>query len=193
MASRARATLDEYLAHDYDPDTRAGVVNSAEWVLTWLDDRKRLRDLLEQQMKTSSTPFYYMADLADLDEEEGDKAQALELLQRAYEQSTGPATRFQWGAMYAGGLLRMSPDDEQRIRSAMLDVLGELAGPDRIHARARARLDKLSKAFSDWARDTHHGATLAAVARRWQQICAALPESDPVRGECPRLVGAASG
>jgi hypothetical protein len=72
----------------------------------------------------------------------------------------------------------------------MLAVLGELAGPDRIHARARVRLDKLSAAFSQWALATHHAATLAAVGQRWRQICAALPESDPAHGTCPGLVAA---
>jgi thiol-disulfide isomerase/thioredoxin len=193
VAARARATLDAFLARTFDPDTRAGVINSAEWVLTYLDDKARLRALLEAEIRTSKTPYYYMADLADLDEQEGNKAQALDLLEKAYRESSGPATRFQWGALYAAGLLRMSPQDEARIRAAMLEVLGELAGPDRIHARARARLDKLSAAFSQWAAGSGHGATLTAVAQRWQRICAALPETDPVRAECPRLVRAAAG
>jgi thiol-disulfide isomerase/thioredoxin len=191
VAAQARATLDAYLARQYDPDTRAGVINSAEWVLTNLDDLARLRTLLEAEIRTSKTPYYYMADLADVAEQQGDKSEALTLLERAYQESTGPATRFQWGALYVAGLLRMSPGDEPRIRAALLEVLGELAGPDRIHARARARLDKMNLALVDWARKTKHAATLQAIAQRWQQICVALPESDPVRGECPGLVGAA--
>ncbi|HTQ35986.1 MAG TPA: thioredoxin family protein [Steroidobacteraceae bacterium] len=191
VAAQARATLDAWLARDYDPDTRAGVVNSAEWVLTYLDDKARLRALLEQEIGTSKTPYYYLADLADLDEQEGNKAQALQLLERAYRESSGPATRFQWGALYVAGLLRMSPQDEPRIRAASLEVLGELDGPDRIHARARARLDKLDAALIKWAADTQHTATLQVLAQRWGKICAALPESDPVRGECPGLVGVA--
>jgi len=192
VAAKARATLDTYLARDYDVDTRSGVVNSAEWVLTYLDDNARLRTLLEEQIRTSKTPFYYMADLADLEEEEGHSAQALDLLERAYRTSTGPATRFQWGALYAQGLLRMSPGDKGRIRAAMFDVLGELAGPDRIHARARSRLDKLDAALGEWAGATHNAATLREVAAQWQKICAQLPEADPMRGECPALVGAAA-
>jgi len=189
VAARARATLDTYLARDYDPDTRSGVINSAEWVLTYLDDKAQLRSLLEGEIRTSQTPYYYMADLADLDEEEGKFPQALDLLERAYRESTGPATRFQWGALYANGLLRMSPMDEARIRAVVLDVLGELEGPDRIHARARARLDKLNAALGEWAVATQNRATLQVLAQRWQKICAALPESDPVRGQCPQLVG----
>ncbi len=193
VAARARTTLDEYLARDYDVDTRSGVVNSAEWVLTFLDDKARLRSLLEGEIKTSKTPYYYIADLADLEEQEGNKAQALSLLERAWRESSGPATRFQWGALYAGGLLRLSPQNEPRIRATFLDVLGELEGPDRIHARARARLDKLNAALGKWTADTKNAATLKVIAQRWQKICAALPESDPVRAECPGLVAAKGG
>jgi len=192
VTARARATLAAFLARDYDPDTRAGVVNSAEWVLTYLDDKVALRALLEHEIASSKTPYYYMADLADLDEQQGDKAQALALLQRAYAQSSGPATRFQWGALYVAGLLRMSPADEPRIRAAAIQVLGELDGPDRIHARARARLDKLDAALGRWAAQTGHAGTLQFIGRRWRQICAALPASDPVRPECPRLVASSS-
>jgi thiol-disulfide isomerase/thioredoxin len=193
VAAQARATLDAYLARDYDADTRSGVVNSAEWVLTWLDDKARLRALLEGEILTSKTPYYYMADLADLEEQEGNTSQALDLLERAYRSAQGPATRFQWGALYAGGLLRMSPRDEPRIRAAFLDVLGELEGPDRIHARARARLDSLNTALVGWAKATKNGATLQALRQRWQKLCAALPESDPAREQCPALVGARTG
>lgn len=190
VAARARATLDAYLARDYDTDTRSGVINSAEWVLTYLDDKPRLRKLLEGEIATSKTPYYYMADLADLEEQQGNKAAALELLARAYRESTGPATRFQWGALYVQGLLRMSPHDEVRIRAATLEVIGELAGPDRIHARARARLEKLDAALGTWARTTKNPATLEAVAVRWHQLCAALPATDPVRQQCPALLAA---
>jgi protein disulfide-isomerase len=193
VATKARATLDAYLARDYDADTRSGVVNSAEWVLTYLDDKARLRSLLEGEIRTSKTPYYYMADLADLEEQEGNKAQALDLLEKAYRSSQGPATRFQWGALYAGGLLRMSPQDEPRIRAAFIDVLGELEGPDRIHARARSRLDKLSTSLAKWSAETKNRATLQAVAQRWQKLCAALPVADPVRAECPALVAAGQG
>ena len=190
VAAQARAALDAWLGKDYDPDTRSGVINSAEWVLTYLDDKARLRTLLEGEIRTSKTPYYYMADLADLEEQEGNTRQALDLLERAYRSSQGPATRFQWGALYAGGLLRMTPADEPRIRAAFLDVLGELEGPDRIHARARARLDSLNSALMEWARRTKHRDTLQVLAQRWGGICAALPESDRVRDDCRKLVAA---
>jgi protein disulfide-isomerase len=188
VLARARTTLDGFLARKYEPDARAGIVNSAAWVLEYLGDDARLRTLLQGEMATSRTPYYYMADLAALEERTGNKPEAVNLLERAYRQSQGPATRFQWGVLYVEGLLRMSAQDEPRIRAATLSVLGELAGPDRIHARTRSRLDRMHKSLVDWSRGAGHAATLAAVHQRWQQICSALPETDAMRGECPRLM-----
>lgn len=188
VMARARATLDAFLARKYDPDARAGIVNSASWVLDYLGDDARLRTLLQGEMAISRTPFYYMADLAALEERTGNKSEALTLLERAYRESQGPATRFQWGVLYVEGLLRMAPQDEPRIRAATLAVLGELAGPDRIHARTRGRLERMHKALMGWSKGAGHAATLTAVDQRWQQICAALPAGDATRAECPRLM-----
>jgi thiol-disulfide isomerase/thioredoxin len=192
VATRARGTLDAFLGRQYQPDARAGIINSASWVLTYLGDDARLQSLLEAEIKTSRTPYYYYPDIGDLEEKKGNKVKALEWFERGYRESRGPATRFQWGATYINALLRISPEDEPRIRTAVLDVLGELEGPDRIHARARSRLDRLSTAFGKWAKETKHKDTMAAVGERWKQICSALPESDPVRAQCPSLIGSAS-
>jgi thiol-disulfide isomerase/thioredoxin len=193
VVARARATLDDFLARKYAPDARAGIVNSASWVLEYLGDDARLRALLQGELTTSRTPYYYMADLATLEERSGNKSEALTLLERAYTQSQGPATRFQWGVLYVEGLLRMAPEDEPRIRAATLAVLGELAGPDRIHARSRGRLERMHKALVGWSKGSGHGATISAVNQRWQEICSALPTADAMRGECPRLMASKTG
>jgi protein disulfide-isomerase len=189
VLTRARATLDSFLARKYDPDARAGIVNSAGWVLDYLGDEARLRTLLQGELANSRTPYYYMADLAALEERAGNKTEALGLLERAYRDSQGPATRFQWGVLYVEGLLRMAPSDEPRIRAASLVVLAELAGPNRIHARSRSRLDRMHKALHDWSRSPNRGATISAINQRWQEICSSLPATDAMRGECPRLMG----
>jgi len=71
VLARARTTLEGFLSRKYDPDARAGIVNSASWVLEYLEDDARLRALLQGELATSRTPFYYMADLAVLDERTG--------------------------------------------------------------------------------------------------------------------------
>lgn len=191
VAARARLTLDTFLSRQYDADARAGIVNSASWVLTYLGDDARLRALLQDELETARTPYYYMPDLADLDERAGRFQDALQWLERGYRESKGPATRFQWGVLYVEGLLRMSPQDEARIREAALAVIGELDGPDRIHARARQRLARLRGRLDEWASgEPSRAAVMAAFGARWQQICAALPEGEPARSQCPALPGA---
>jgi protein disulfide-isomerase len=189
VASRARATLDAFLARDYDANARAGIVNSASWVLYELGDDARLRSLLEEQMKVARTPYYYMPDIADIEERAGNTRTALDWLERGYRESKGPATRFQWGTLYVNGLLRMTPHDVPRIRSAVIAVTGELDGPDRIHARARARLTRLDAALGEWATTTGNGATLEAIGQHWRQLCARLPAIDAARETCQDLLG----
>jgi len=189
VATRARTTLDAFLARDYAPDARAGIVNSASWVLSELGDDARLRTLLEEQMQRSRTAYYYMPDVADIEERAGNIPAALQWLEKGYNESKGPATRFQWGTLYVNGLLRMTPQDEPRIRAAVLAVLGELQGADRIHARARVRLERLDAALEEWAMKTNNAATLKSVAQRWQQICGALAVDDPARTGCSALLG----
>ncbi len=58
VREKARRTLDDYLARDYAVDERAGIVNSASWVLTYLKDDAKLRTLLEGEIRTSRTPFF---------------------------------------------------------------------------------------------------------------------------------------
>lgn len=189
VAGRARATLTTFLDRDHDANARAGIVNSASWVLYELGDDVMLRALLMEQMKVARTPYYYMPDLADIEERAGNLPAALDWLQRGYEESRGPATRFQWGTLYVNGLLRMAPQDAARIRTAVLGVLGELDAPDRIHARTRTRLERLDAALEQWSRDTGNATVLADITRRWRDICARLPAADPARAGCAQLLG----
>jgi protein disulfide-isomerase len=189
IAARERATLDAFLARDYDANARAGIVNSASWVLSELGDDARLRSLLEEQMQASRTPYYYMPDVADIEERAGNKLAALQWLERGYRESRGPATRFQWGVLYLQGLLRMSPQDEPRVRATALALLAELDGPDRIHARTRTRLEQLGKALTQWAGQSGNAATLEAIAERWRGVCEQLPAGAPERPDCARLPG----
>jgi protein disulfide-isomerase len=188
VEARARATLQAFLARDYDATARSGIVNSASWVLHELGDDEALRALLLEQMQRSRTPYYYMPDLADIEERAGNTRAALEWLERGYRESRGPATRFQWGSMYVDGLLRMAPADHARIRAAVLEVIGELEGPDRIHARTRVRLEKLDAALDRWAAEQGGSEVLAAIGQHWKRICDALPADDPAREGCAGLL-----
>jgi HEAT repeat protein len=172
-----------------------GVVNAAINVLAALDALERAHAVAEEAMRHSKTPYYYMADLASIDEDRGDTESALDWYARAYREATGPATRFQWGTNYVRGLIRMAPDDDSRVREAAVAVLGELDGPDRIYRRTRTRLETLDSSLRAWNADGDHDAAIAAIRGRMGEICARVPSANanaPVLASCRDFLADAS-
>ena len=52
-----------------------------------------------------------MSDMGHICEELGREDEALDWYERAYHESKGPATRFQWGTSYLLAVMRLAPDD----------------------------------------------------------------------------------
>ncbi|HTV80053.1 MAG TPA: thioredoxin family protein [Steroidobacteraceae bacterium] len=184
LAAAAKARIDAALAEKLDEHTRASVVNAALNILDLLGDDDRAYAIARVQMAQSKSPYYYMLDLASLDEKRGHTDSAVDWLARAYAQSQGAATRFQWGTDYLFGLIRMKPEDDATIRSAGLAVLGELDGPDRIYRRTRMRLERLDHTLERWNANGRHAATIAALKKRMDGICSQIPGSDPANATC---------
>jgi thiol-disulfide isomerase/thioredoxin len=184
VRSVALATATKMLDVKQDPYVRAGVVNSAENIYIALEDRERLKALMAQEAVTSNTPWYYIGDLADVEEELGNKARALELMAEAYQKAKGPASRFQWGYNYLAGLLRMAPDDTATIDKVGAAVLGELDGPNRVHRRTLSRLSKLDKALREWNTTPERAAVLAKFRTRVAQACSKSPGDVAVEAGC---------
>lgn len=187
----ARQSVEAALARGQTGYARAGVVNSALFVLDTLGDVDRLYSLTEAEMKTSQYPYYYMLDLAGIEEDRGNKEQAAMWLERAYRESKGAATRFQWGTAYVQGLIRMQPKEEARIRDAALAVLGELEGPDSIHRRNAVRLEKLDVQLREWNKDGAHKAAITALRAKRDGLCGAIPAGNAARKDCEKFLGRA--
>ncbi len=178
MIANARARVAASLARQHDAYTRASVVNSILYVMDTLDDQDELYRIAEQEMQTAATPYYLMPDLAAIDEKHGRTDSALGWLERAYNESRGPATRFQWGTSYVAGLIRMHPQDEAKIRATALSVLNELDGPDRLYQRTNTRIARLEKLLEEWNADGSRVATIKAVQARMQDLCMKIPETE---------------
>ena len=138
------------------------------------------------ELKRSEQPYYYMPELAELAEQRGDTAGALEWLKRAYDGAQGPATRVQWGVLYVEGLLKLAPDDAPRIEQATASLIAELeAQPSGYHQRTRQRFGAPGRAVEGLERQAPgHGdaGTVAAAdaagmrrsGRQWVQGLAEL-------------------
>ncbi len=184
LSTEAHQRIDATLAGKLDEHSRASVVNAAQNILDVLGDDDRAYAITREQMAQSKSPYYYMLDLASLDEKHGHIDTAINWLAQAYAQSQGAATRFQWGTDYLLGLIRMKPADDADIRAVGLAVLGELDGPDRIYRRTRIRLERLDHALAKWNARGGHAATIAALRRRMDGICERIPPTDPANATC---------
>lgn len=184
LSIEAHQRIDATLAGKLDEHSRASVVNAALNVLDAVGDDDRAYAITRAQLAQSKSPYYYMLDLASLDEKHGHIDSAVEWLAQAYAQSQGAATRFQWGTDYLMGLLRMKPADDASIRAVGLSVLGELDGPDRIYRRTRVRLERLDHALRKWNAKGGHAATIAALRERMDGICGQIPRADPANATC---------
>lgn len=184
LASTATARMQNILTHKQDSYSRAAVINAAIDILETLEEYPRAYALLEGELKTANTPYYYMLHLASLDEKLGNNQSALSWMRRAYEESRGPATRFRWGAAYVTGLIRLRPTDTATIREATLAVLGELNGQDTLHSGTTMRLQRMEKALRKWNTTTEHNDVITAVRARMSQICAKVPADAPATSAC---------
>jgi len=189
----ANMRIDAALEAEQNPYVRSGLVNAALNILEDTGDYPKAYQIAKAEMARSNTPYYYEADLAEVAEKMGQKDEAVSLLDQAYRESQGAATRFQWGQIYVSGLLRMTPKDSSRIQQAGSAVLAELDGPDRIYRRARVRLERLDRELRAWndASKGQHGDVLQTLHARMQEICVKIPDSEPSRASCDAFLKAA--
>ena len=73
LAREVTERVDAALAKEHKGYERAGIVNSSLWALDTLDEKDRIRTLLDHEVKTAKQPYYYMLDLASVEEEAGNK------------------------------------------------------------------------------------------------------------------------
>jgi hypothetical protein len=188
LAATARVRVAGALQASMSPYARAGVVNAASFIDDELGDTDAEYAMLQGELATAKAPYYYMADLGEIEEKRGHTAAALGWYERAYRESEGIATRFQWGNLYLGALLRLTPQDHARIRRVGLEVIAELDGPDRIQARTRRRLEALEGQLRQWSRKQQGQAVLRVLRARMSTICTKLPDQDGGLEPCRRFL-----
>lgn len=141
--------------------------------------------LLKAHLAKSPAPYYLMSQLAGNAKARGDKADALQWYQRAWEASKGPATRVQWGASYVAALVDLAPEQSARIEKAAAAMLGELAAtPDAFYERNARSVQRIGKKLLAWNAQGQYRAPLERLARRLAPVCAQLPAGDTQRSAC---------
>lgn len=180
---RARAAWADTSAQS--PPERQSAIYYAAGLLMDAGDLDGAERLLLAELERSATPYYYMPDLADIAEQRGDKAAALDWLRKGYEGAMGPATRAQWGILYVDGLLRLAPDDVTTVEAAATRIIDELAQPDSFHQRTRVRFDALGTSLAEWAQGNEDGKAVVEKLRdHMHAVCAPAQSDEEARVAC---------
>lgn len=190
MAAAAIARAEAMLAKKHSAFEHASIVNAAVSLYRELDETARARLLVQAEAASSKRPWYYLGDLAKLEEAQGNHDRAIELLAEAYAKASGPASRFQWGYNYVSGLVRMTPDDLAAIETVGQQVIGELGGPQNVHRRTRLRLEQLGAELRAWsAGQPPRQKVLSSLEATLAGVCGSVPTAGPVaKAPCARLL-----
>ncbi len=145
--------------------------------------------LLEAELPRSSTPYYFMSGLAANAKARGDKAAALEWYRKAYEATSGSATRLRWGATYLANAVTLAPEDSTRIEGIASGVLNQVGQTrNAFYGANRRALSKVVTQLVQWNKDGRHEGAVKSVVKQFEGVCGKLPAGDPQTSTCHDLI-----
>lgn len=145
--------------------------------------------LLKANLAKSHSPYYLMSMLGSNAKKRGDKAQALQWYQQAFERSEGPATRLQWGAAYVGALVELAPQDGPRIEQAVQQLWKEAAAqPSAFYERSARSLQRVGSKLQEWNAKGAHAASLQRLRAGLDAVCSKVDDADGQKATCEGLL-----
>jgi protein disulfide-isomerase len=168
---------------------RQPIINALGNVLLEAGMDEVAKPLLLAEVEKSQQPYYYMVELADIEQRAGDPLAAIEWLRRAYESSQGPATRFQWGNYYLAGLLEMQPDNIQLIQQTAVGLIAELQNSVGLYQRPKAQFARMQEKIIRWSESHDRAPEMAEMRRAVLAVCASARRQDESRAACDAFLG----
>ena len=180
LVAHVRTRIAEADAALTEPGELQSALNVIAGLMVNAGLESEAKELVARRLKDTLAPHYYMSWMAEFEEGEENVASALEWSRRAYDESEGPYTRFQWGAGYLRDLMRLTPEDVETVEQASSEVLTELLAVDDAFAnRNWTRWQGLEAAFKAWGEDGRGD----AVARIRDAVLAACDDFAEGGGE----------
>jgi thiol-disulfide isomerase/thioredoxin len=156
---------------------RQPIINALGNVLNEAGMDEVARPLLIAELEKSKQPYYFMVDLADLEQRAGNTDAAIEWLKKAYDSTKGPATRFQWGYYYLTGLIEMTPESTEVIHETTVNLVTELLQRSGgIYQRPKRQLRRLEEYLEEWGAE--RGSVLSGIRESVRGVCGTLSEPD---------------
>lgn len=148
------------------------------------------RDLLRAEIENSRLPYYFMSALAHLEEQQDNTVEAVEWRRKAYEASTGPATRIRWWSRYVQAQVRMAPQDIGAVQQAALAIFDDESVAKDAFAGANFRnFEKATSSLQQWAQEpVSDKSLLGDYSQRLSALCVRQDENSTERENCNGLV-----
>ena len=142
------------------------------------------KPLMLAEVDKSKQPYYFMVGLADIEQRAGNTEVAIDWLRQAYEATTGPATRFQWGYYYLAGLIEMTPENTELIHTVTVGLIDELQNSGGLYHRPKAQLGRMESYLVAWSEDNEYSDELDEIRNSVLEICASASHQDESRATC---------
>ena len=142
------------------------------------------KPLLLAELDKSNQPYYFMVSLADIEQRAGNTEVAIDWLKQAYDATSGPATRFQWGYYYLAGLIEMTPENTDRIHSVTVGLIDELQNSGGLYHRPKSQLGRIENYLFEWSDDNDYSTQLDEIRNSVLEICATASHQDESRATC---------
>lgn len=154
-----------------DGYSRQDAMSSAIWMLKKSKLLKEAKTYALAELKKSIAPYYFMSYIASIEAEEGNLEEALKWRRRAWMESKGGSTRFQWGTSYLTNLIETNK--KKNFSKDFKVILTELLKQeDAFNGRNKKRLERLQKALSKLKDKTFNLRVKAIIL----EVCGALPD-----------------
>jgi len=168
---------------------RHSLVDQIETVYETARMYDKARALMITELETSKTPYYFMSGLGALAEREQKPAEALDWYRKAYENSKGSATRFQWGGSYVRALIRLAPDKNELILSTAEALFNDLRSRDEVFSGRNFRvLKRLNEQLIAWQSKEQGDAVAQRFSSRIEALCASEDEGSIEKQNCQSLI-----
>lgn len=182
---------DQQITDGYE---RQAVITSGAYTLGLAGLWAESDALLKANLAKSHSPYYLMSQLGSNARKQGQTDEALRWYGQAFDKSTGPATRLQWGASYLGALVDLAPQDAPRIEQVARTLFIE-AAQDRaaFHERSGRSLQRVADKLAAWNKDGQQAAVLQRLHDGPQglaALCGKLDAADPQRSACDTVAKA---
>lgn len=167
-----------------DPKFHA-TINATGNMLVESGQLTEAKELLSAEISRSKYVYYFMGELADIEQKLGNADAAIQWRRKAFDQARGPATRFQWGVNYLRTVLELDADNLAAVRSGFNEVFAELAASKSMYQRSRTRLEGLDESLRAWAgNDSSRMAALSEFRSTAQTHCQSLPATEQAKNYC---------